>query len=732
MNLRQTEILKGIEVRGANAGNLKNVACDIPHNTFTILLGPSGSGKSSFLTELSSVSSVRPMEIILHGHRGNSDPEFKKNIQVGSYNHFSSGKFSLPRATATVSGSGRCYNISPDWCSEQNQKFGFATGLYQQIAHLFAGFHKLQDEDRHDALCRRVLELSSSSDILCCVELCLDSLVRKTLLEMGACYVVHQKHLELLEDVPDGVVTYPILLQLGAGAGSYDLVCRFFDQARELGGVNVALVKRSDAGQSLEPIILTITDKREALKEEQLLPESPWYCLLCQGGGCETCDGSGAGELACSVEVFAVSYIQTLTKTPRELEELLSCFWDEGNFLELLKSSGVSQVSGEVDDLKSVAHFLEHNLSLLIAAGLGDIRLNASYQQLTEVERILERLCFYCALHVVDGTFLLDQLTYNPGKAPAKSLLDCLEKIIALGNTVVAVGPIPGALSRADYLIEFGEASGSDGGEIIRAGWVDKLQQTPERVVVKGSRFADFADLSLATGIVAGKVITTLSDISKVDILQEFINQQDGFGRTTAAELKVSRGISLFPGSRSSVAVITGLMEVVRKCFAKTVEASVRGLKEKDFSLSRSSYLCGSCKGRGWRTDSEICPVCCGGRFSATISEIRLREYAFHEVCALDLATLNDVFSGYVPIIRLSHPLVVLGLGHIHLEQPYMTLSSGEQARLSVFLGMPSGKKPQIAAFDFSEVVLPYDVRQSIYRALDYSAGQGHTIILRE
>ncbi|WP_402465378.1 ATP-binding cassette domain-containing protein [Isoptericola aurantiacus] len=355
---------------------------------------------------------------------------------------------------------------------------------------------------------------------------------------------------------------------------------------------------------------------------------------------------------------------------------------------------------------------LEHLFDSFVEIGLGYLSLDRPAGTLSGGEAQRVKMIRHLGSALTDVTYVFDEPTIGLHPHDIARMNQLLVDLRDKGNTVLVVEHKPEAIAVADHVVDLGPGAGTDGGTICYEGTVDGLRASgtltgkhlDDRVAVKDTvrqptgaleiRGANQnnlqgIDVDIPTGVLT--VVTGVAGSGKSSLIHGNLAGRDGVVVVDQGAIKGSR--------RSNPATYTGLLEPIRKAFAKA-----NGVKPALFSAN-SEGACPTCKGNGriytelgfMETVETPCEDCGGKRFQAAVLDYTLGGKNIAEVLDLSVAQAHDFFSAgdaKVPAVTttLTH-LRDVGLGYLHLGQPLNTLSGGERQRLklAMHMGDPGG-----------------------------------------
>ncbi len=357
-------------------------------------------------------------------------------------------------------------------------------------------------------------------------------------------------------------------------------------------------------------------------------------------------------------------------------------------------------------DAPSVAPLLEklqHTLDSFVDIGLGYLSLERPSGTLSGGEAQRTRMIRHLGSPLTDVTYVFDEPTAGLHPHDIQRMNDLLLLLRDKGNTVLVVEHEPETIVIADHVIDLGPGAGTAGGSICFEGTVEQLKASDtltgrhlkDRAALKASvRSATGAleirnasannlrdiDVDIPLGVLC--VVTGVAGSGKSSLLRKSLPDSAGVMHIGQEGIRGSR--------RSNPATYTGLLDPIRKAFAKA-----NSVKPALFS-SNSAGACPQCNGSGViYTDlammagvSVTCELCEGKRFDASVLEFTLGGRDISEVLAMSVIEAEQFFGDGDAPVPAAHTvltrLVAVGLGYLQLGQPLTTLSGGERQRLKL------------------------------------------------
>ncbi len=352
---------------------------------------------------------------------------------------------------------------------------------------------------------------------------------------------------------------------------------------------------------------------------------------------------------------------------------------------------------------------LQESLDSFVAIGLGYLSLERSSGSLSGGEAQRTKMIRHLGSALTDITYVFDEPTIGLHPHDIDRMNQLLLQLRDKGNTVLVVEHKPETIAIADHVVDLGPGAGTDGGEVVFEGTFEGLRSSETltgqhlafRAKIKASvrsatgaieiRGADThnlqnVDVDVPTGVLC--VVTGVAGSGKSSLIHGSLAGGEDVVVVDQGAIKGSR--------RSNPATYTGLLEPIRKAFAKA-----NGVKPALFSAN-SEGACPTCKGAGvvytelgiMATVASVCEECEGKRFQAAVLEYTFGSKNIDEVLSLPVEQARDFFADGEAKLPAAHKildrLVDVGLGYITIGQPLTTLSGGERQRLKLAVQMAS------------------------------------------
>lgn len=399
------------------------------------------------------------------------------------------------------------------------------------------------------------------------------------------------------------------------------------------------------------------------------------------------------------------------------------------NFFEALELDGQRAQVGA-----KIIHEIRDRLSFLVNVGLDYLSLERSADTLSGGEAQRIRLASQIGSGLVGVMYVLDEPSIGLHQRDNQRLLETLDRLRNLGNTVIVVEHDEEAIRAADYVVDIGPGAGSHGGEIVAQGTAQEVYDNPQSLTgqyLSGARSIKVPQQRTAPDPENQLVIEGVSGNNLKSVHAEFpvgcfiaVTGVSGSGKSTlvndtlyacmarslnkssipVAPYEEINGVEHFDKvvdidqspigrtPRSNPATYTGLFTPIRELFAGTQEARSRGYNPGRFSFNVKGGRCEACQGDGvirvemhFLPDVYVpCEVCKGQRYNRETLEIRYKGKNIYEVLQMTIEDALAFFDAVPVVKRKLETLVSVGLTYITLGQSATTLSGGEAQRVKL------------------------------------------------
>ncbi len=377
---------------------------------------------------------------------------------------------------------------------------------------------------------------------------------------------------------------------------------------------------------------------------------------------------------------------------------------------------------------------IQERLRFLLDVGLDYLTLARPSATLSGGEAQRIRLATQIGAGLVGVLYVLDEPSIGLHQRDNKRLIETLIRLKDLGNTLIVVEHDEETIMAADWVVDIGPGAGEHGGQVVHSGTVKQLLKhrdsetglylsgrksipvpairrppSPDReLTVHGARENNLKDIDVTfplgcfvavTGVSGSGKSTLVNDILYTSLAKQIYNARTVPGRhrkITGAE-HVDKVIHVDQSPigrtpRSNPATYTGVFDHVRKLFASTAEAKMRGYLQGRFSFNVKGGRCEACSGDGtikiemnFLPDVYVpCEVCHGARYNRETLEVHYKGKTIADVLDMPIEEAVDFFAAIPAISRHLVTLVEVGLGYVRLGQPATTLSGGEAQRVKL------------------------------------------------
>ncbi|OZV81089.1 excinuclease ABC subunit A [Micromonospora echinospora] len=457
------------------------------------------------------------------------------------------------------------------------------------------------------------------------------------------------------------------------------------------------------------------------------------------------------------------------------------CNLSVGECAELL--AGIELTDRQKMIAERVLKEINARLRFLLDVGLDYLSLDRPAGTLSGGEAQRIRLATQIGSGLVGVLYVLDEPSIGLHQRDNHRLIETLLRLRGLGNTLIVVEHDEDTIRVADWIVDIGPGAGEHGGRIVHSGSVPALlenaesvtgaylagrksiptppqrrPQTPGReLVVHGAREHNLRNLTVAFPLGQLIAVTGVSGSGKSTLVNDILyavlaNQINGARLVPGRHTRITGlehvdkvvGVDQSPigrTPRSNPATYTGVWDHVRKLFAETTEAKVRGYGPGRFSFNVKGGRCEACSGDGtlkiemnFLPDVYVpCEVCKGARYNRETLEVHYKGKTVADVLDMPIEEAAEFFSAIPAIHRHLRTLVDVGLGYVRLGQPAPTLSGGEAQRVKLASELQKRSTGRtVYVLDEPTTGLHFEDIRKLLMVLEGLVDKGNTVITIE
>ncbi|WP_309124209.1 excinuclease ABC subunit UvrA [Arthrobacter sp.] len=483
---------------------------------------------------------------------------------------------------------------------------------------------------------------------------------------------------------------------------------------------------------------------------------------------CPECGGARLNPASLSVLINGRSIAEVAALPMRECSDFLN---------NLVLTGREAQIASQV--LKEI----QARLRFLLDVGLEYLNLERAAGTLSGGEAQRIRLATQIGSGLVGVLYVLDEPSIGLHQRDNRRLIETLTRLRNLGNTLIVVEHDEDTINEADWIVDIGPGAGEHGGEVVHSGSLEDLLRNERSITgdylsgrrkieppakrrkidrsrqlkVVGAREHNLkgVDATFPLGVLTA--VTGVSGSGKSTLVNEILykvlaNKLNGAKQVAGRHRRIDglqhldKVIHVDQGPigrtpRSNPATYTGVFDNIRKLFAETTEAKVRGYLPGRFSFNVKGGRCEACSGDGtlkiemnFLPDVYVpCEVCHGARYNRETLEVHYKGKTIADVLDMPIEEAAEFFAAFTPIARHLTTLVDVGLGYVRLGQPATTLSGGEAQRVKLASELQKRSNGRsIYVLDEPTTGLHFEDIRKLLQVLQGLVDKGNTVITIE
>ncbi|WP_455834415.1 excinuclease ABC subunit UvrA [Pseudarthrobacter siccitolerans] len=483
---------------------------------------------------------------------------------------------------------------------------------------------------------------------------------------------------------------------------------------------------------------------------------------------CPACNGARLNPASLSVLINGKSIADVAALPMRDCADFLN---------NLVLTGREEQIAHQV--LKEI----QARLTFLLDVGLEYLNLERPSATLSGGEAQRIRLATQIGSGLVGVLYVLDEPSIGLHQRDNRRLIDTLTRLRDMGNTLIVVEHDEDTIHVADWVVDIGPGAGEHGGQVVHSGSYKELLENTASLTgdylsgrkkievpkkrrkydkkrelkVIGARENNLVNVDAAFPLGLFTAVTGVSGSGKSTLVNEILykvlaNKLNG-AKQVAGRHKTVQGLEhldkvvhvdqspIGRTPRSNPATYTGVFDNIRKLFAETTEAKVRGYLPGRFSFNVKGGRCEACSGDGtlkiemnFLPDVYVpCEVCHGARYNRETLEVHYKGKTIADVLNMPIEEGAEFFAAFSPIARHLNTLVDVGLGYVRLGQPATTLSGGEAQRVKLAAELQKRSNGRsVYVLDEPTTGLHFEDIRKLLMVLQGLVDKGNTVITIE
>ncbi|MBN2681397.1 MAG: ATP-binding cassette domain-containing protein [Bacteroidales bacterium] len=740
-----------IILKGVQENNLKNCNLNIPKNSFTVITGVSGSGKSSLAFDV----------LFNEGQRR----------YIETFSSFSRQYLKKLHRPAFESITG----LSPAIAVNQQttvrnprSTVGTLSEIYDLLRLLFARFGKSNNPENLS------LSLFSFNSPVGACETC-KGMGETDAINLNS--LISNENLSLREGAlslttPNGYIIYSQVtmevLNTVCLAEGFNVDIKWKDLSEYEKNIifyGTEKVKIPFGKHSLESRMkwtgITAKPREEGFYKgivpimEEILKRdrNPNILKFAHTVNCATCNGERLNKQALEVKFNSKNIAEISSFTIEKLDDFFKDF-----------NRNNPEFAG-----KSIINSILQRTSLLVELGLDYLQLNRNSTSLSGGEAQRIRLVTQACSQLRGLLYVFDEPSIGLHSKDNIKLIKILKEIVANGNTVVVVEHDEETIKNADWIVDIGPAAGKNGGQILFSGKLKdflaaknlknshtynflngknlplkiekRISENDGVFKIKNASTNNLKNIDVEIKVNALNIVTGVSGAGKSSLISELINQLEKEKSGSFSKIIHINQSPIGRTPRSNPATYTKLFDLIRDLYGKLPQSITNGWDKGRFSFNNTGGRCETCEGAGVISVGmhflgevqTICESCEGKRFNNETLEIKYRDNSISDILKMSFEEAAVFFKDEPKILKIVETFNSLGLSYLELGQSALTLSGGEAQRVKLAGELARGEKGQMMYIldEPTTGLHSYDI-EILLKSLKELVNKGHTVVVVE